>query len=213
MQIQISWLLNLHCLQRQSISGFSRTRVNMVGFYMPWKPHCFWPNRQDPGQIAWFGSAVCQGRSLFINVPEHNKTYNKTFATCENLAQPVHLGSLITVLIACAFYSLWAIQRGINEYLCHTCRMYTLIWVFVNHTGLIVGFVMRSLIGIAGLGGSVGCAVRLETRRSRVQPPPRSATFFRGDWSWNIFYGHSLPSADSRRAVVSFWRKNVHNTG
>ena len=33
------------------------------------------------------------------------------------------------------------------------------------------------------------------------------------DWSWNIFYGHSLPSADSRRAVVSFWRKNVHNTG
>ena len=32
-----------------------------------------------------------------------------------------------------------------------------------------------------GLGGSVGCAVRLETRRSRVQPPPRSATFFRGD--------------------------------
>ena len=65
----------------------------------------------------------------------------------------------------------------------------------------------------AGLSGSVGCAVRLETRRSRVQPPPRSATFFRGDWSWNIFYGHSLPSADSRRAVVSFWRKNVHNTG
>ena len=33
----------------------------------------------------------------------------------------------------------------------------------------------------AGLGGAVGCAVRLETRRSRVQPPPRSATLFRGD--------------------------------
>ena len=32
-------------------------------------------------------------------------------------------------------------------------------------------------------------------------------------WSWNIFYGHSLPSADSRRAVVSFWRNNVHRTG
>ena len=26
------------------------------------------------------------------------------------------------------------------------------------------------------------------------------------------FYSHSLPSTDSRRAVVSFWRKNVHNT-
>ena len=33
----------------------------------------------------------------------------------------------------------------------------------------------------AGLGCSVGCAVRLETRRSRVQPQLRSATFFRGD--------------------------------
>ena len=43
--------------------------------------------------------------------------------------------------------------------------------------------------------------------------PAEVATFFRGDWLWNIFYGHSLPSADSRRAVVSFWRKNVHNTG
>ena len=35
--------------------------------------------------------------------------------------------------------------------------------------------------------------------------------------SWRLimkyFYGHSLPSADSRRAVVSFWRKNVHTTG
>ena len=32
-------------------------------------------------------------------------------------------------------------------------------------------------------------------------------------WSSNIFYGHSLISADSRRAVVSFWRKDVHNSG
>ena len=65
----------------------------------------------------------------------------------------------------------------------------------------------------AGLGGSVGCDVWLETRRSPVQLPPRSATFFCGDWSGNIFNGYSLPSADSRRAVVSFWQKNVHNTG
>ena len=42
--------------------------------------------------------------------------------------------------------------------------------------------------------------------------PAGSATFFRGDWIKEYFHGHSLPSADSRRAVVSFWRKNVHNT-
>ena len=34
--------------------------------------------------------------------------------------------------------------------------------------------------------------VQLETRRSRIWPPPRWVTFFRGDWSWNIFYSHSL---------------------
>ena len=45
-----------------------------------------------------------------------------------------------------------------------------------------------------------------------VCTPLICATFFRGGWSWNIFYGYSLPSADSRRAVVSFWQKNVHNT-
>ena len=36
-------------------------------------------------------------------------------------------------------------------------------------------------------------------------------------FSWRLimkyFAGHFLPSADSRRAVVSFWRKNVHSTG
>ena len=26
--------------------------------------------------------------------------------------------------------------------------------------------------------------------------PADSATFIRQDWSWNIFYGHSLPSAE-----------------
>ena len=34
-----------------------------------------------------------------------------------------------------AFYSLWAIQRGINENPCHTGWMYRLIWVFAGHTG------------------------------------------------------------------------------
>ena len=36
------------------------------------------------------------------------------------------------------------------------------------------------------------------------------AIFFCGDLLWNIFYCHSLPSADSRRAVNSFWSKNMH---
>ena len=50
-----------------------------------------------------------------------------------------------SLLIACAFYSIWAIQRGIKENPCHTWWMHKLIWVFAGHTGLIVGFVVRWL--------------------------------------------------------------------
>ena len=36
------------------------------------------------------------------------------------------------------------------------------------------------------------------------------ATICHGVWPRNNFYGYSLPSANSRRAVVIYWRKNVH---
>ena len=48
--------------------------------------------------------------------------------------------------IACAFYSVQAIQRRINENPCHTEWMYRLIWVFAGYTDLIVGFAVRWLI-------------------------------------------------------------------
>ena len=52
--------------------------------------------------------------------------------------------------------------------------------------------------------------LRLVIRRSRVRSLPGLVTVLRGSHSYNIFYGHSFPSADSRRAVVKFRRKNRH---
>ena len=56
MQIQISWLL-LHCLQRQSISRFSRTRVNNIHFCeqatvssLPKKKKILWPWNNENDQ-------------------------------------------------------------------------------------------------------------------------------------------------------------------
>ena len=43
-----------------------------------------------------------------------------------------------------------------------------------------------------------------------IQSQLGPASFFCGEWSWNIFYDLSLPSADSRRAAVCFWQKNVY---
>ena len=60
------------------------------------------------------------------------------------------------------------------------------IHIFVNNSPKLTEF-LEHMISVSnftlsvGLGGSVGCAVGLETRRSRVQPLPKSATFFRGD--------------------------------
>ena len=50
------------------------------------------------------------------------------------------------------------------------------------------------------LSGSIGCAVRLETSRSRVQAPPRSATFFREIFSTVIL---SLPLIQEGQLSVS----------
>ena len=47
-------------------------------------------------------------------------------------------------------------------------------------------------------------------RSLRVRHTAGSVIFCRGDLSWNIFYGHFLLFADSKRTVVSFWRRTVH---
>ena len=55
-----------------------------------------------------------------------------------------------------------------------------------------------------------GAVARSEaSKRPRVRSP-RTAHSFVETWSWKHFYGHSPSSADSRRAAVSYWRKNVH---
>ena len=84
-----------------------------------------------------------------------------------------------------------------------TLRVYLYLWwkltfLFQYYTSLCT----------KGVGGIIECLSNHESldHTTDMRTPPGPATFFSGDWSWNIFYGHSLPSADSRRAVVSFLR-------
>ena len=46
--------------------------------------------------------------------------------------------------------------------------------------------------------------------QAAVSSIPTPCTFFHGDLVMKYFYGHSPSSADSRRVVVCYWRKNVH---
>ena len=56
------------------------------------------------------------------------------------------------------------------------------------------------------VAGSV--RIRLVCGRLQVQSSRPAKHSFVEIWSWKNFYDHSLPSGDSRRAVVSYWRKN-----
>ena len=78
-------------------------------------------------------------------------------------------------------------EGPLGSYLCDvtlptlfiTCQFF--VWNKENKHDFLLGdkkFKFLYLWSIFCLGGSVGCAIRLETRRSRVQHPPRSATFF-----------------------------------
>ena len=78
-----------------------------------------------------------------INEPTHKKTYNKTCVSSKDrLTYAVWSESS---LITCAFYSLQAIQRGINENPCFSGWMYRLMQVFSGYTGPIISFVVHWL--------------------------------------------------------------------
>ena len=57
-------------------------------------------------------------------------------------------------------------------------------------------------VGQAGPASSVGCATAWYADGRGFSPPVRQHSFVEID--------HSPPTADSSRAVVSYWRKDVH---
>ena len=58
-------------------------------------------------------------------------------------------------------------------------------------------------------GSSIGSEFAWHASGTELDPHVRHILSWRLG-SWKHFYGHSLFSTDSRRAVVSYWRKNVH---
>ena len=91
--------------------------------------------------------SIYLNRRVFVMLSLKNKlSQHKTKPTIR-LVRPgkTHIRAVWSEspLIARAFYSLRAIQRGTNETPCNTGWMYRLTWVFAGHTGLIVGSVVR----------------------------------------------------------------------
>ena len=60
------------------------------------------------------------------------------------------------------------------------------------------------------MGKVSGCRYVSDCRSRGGKFDPSPVPYFHGDWSWNNFYPHSPPFADSRRVVVSYKQKYVH---
>ena len=96
----------------------------------------------------------------------------------------------------------WLYDSVIIKIFANWVRLSPWIQIFVNlwRTG------PRSAVG--NVPGN-RCESDCRSRGREFDPGPVS--YFRGDWSWNNFYGHSPPSAESsRRVVVSYKWKYVH---
>ena len=88
-------------------------------------------------------------KAIAIIEPAHDETYIKLCANSEDSDQTAHSCSLTRVFVDCmCLLQPPGYPKRDNENPCLTEWMYRLIWVFVNHTGLIVAFVMRWLIYI-----------------------------------------------------------------
>ena len=157
MQIQISWLLqkptdlDLHCLQRWDISGFLRTRVKF-------------------GLAVVHVSGITSGMPLRLIRPS-------LFLLLFTAGQSADPNATLSDHLLLAVLQL--LKKEVSEHGRHLQQYFHL-------------FLMYSNLGVAEVCFSVdnyqlhfGCArinrIRLETRKSQVQIPPRSATFFRGD--------------------------------
>ena len=65
---------------------------------------------------------------------------------------------------------------------------------------------MILLLVLGTVASLEACLLGMQVAPSSI---PTFGTFFHADLVIKTFLGHSPSSADSRRAVVSYWRKNV----
>ena len=85
------------------------------------------------------------------------------------------------------------------------------LWRYISKKQHLAETVMFPLASLAQSDMySTGLHIRQVIMWLQVRSLPGSVTLFTGDGARSIFYGHSPPFADSRRAVVSFWGKNVY---
>ena len=88
------------------------------------------------------------------------------------------------------------------------CSLWSILQYFQPSCKL--PFVIKVFVAVGNVSG-YRCVSDCNSRGREFDPGP--VPYFRGDWSWKNFYGHSPPFCwmiHSRRVVVSYKRKYVH---
>ena len=142
MQILISWLLDLHCLQRQSISGFNRTGVNFLWCDMKWASISLkW---LDTDLVCGYDSWNFRWLSTFIFKMSRHMT-KPTVKPVWPAKTQISLYSH-PVWQGFRFILLWTARRLLNHKWSaktdQTVQMGRLIWVFAGRTWHFAGFIM-----------------------------------------------------------------------
>ena len=183
----LSFIYNNNCLSKPTIRGIIQKTIFLIS---PWR-HFQWVPTTVGSRVVVIAGYSCS------RVGEGGMLVFLLFLHCHSLF-PIIFLCFFLFLIYKPFYSMPFFLGDDTEWL-------TVVDMSLNNKYSKICFHRE----IAGLSGSVRCTSNV-IRRLWVRFPLDPATLFHGDWSWNVFYGHSLPSADSRRAVVSLWQKNVH---
>ena len=149
--------------------------------------------------------------------PQHNKTNKMTCVPSEDSDQPGRPPSRISLpwvheetlgpklLIECTAKTLIR-QGGCPGWSAPLLGAQVILLVF-SWCGSIINCIEESWCHIPGpLARSDACPPGNQTFMGSIPGPAHS---FVEIWSWNYFYGHSLPTTDSSRAVVSCWRNRM----
>ena len=76
-----------------------------------------------------------------------------------------------------------------------------------SETALLVSVKVTHFLMAGRVARSEACPLGMQAASSSI---PTSGTFFHGDEHEKFLQPFTLFPADSRRAVVSYWQKNVH---
>ena len=129
------------------------------------------------------------------------ENWQKYLSCLSKINHKTYAGKEITILMLFPWFYMWSALIAIIPNV--KFELYCLMAMIDSFCQL-----LNSILFGPGCGCSVGSYAAWDASGTEIDPRARHKLYMM-IWSWKYFYGHSSSPSDSRRAVVSQWRKNV----